>query len=327
VTIAGDGGFVAAGAITNTNNQNTDAFLMKTDSLGNFLWAKSYGGISYDYAQEVKTTSDNGYAIAAVTYSSGAGSADYFIIRADSSGNTIWTRTIGGVADDRSESIAELSEGGYLVSGESSSFSAGHFDVFVVRLDLNGDTLWTKITNGLQNNEGYGMVITGGGAIAITGTHVYPSTSNDVLFLKYDSLGIFGCNEIATAATVGIPSVQIINYTLTALHMEPQVSSHPLSTSSGTSFNLICLYDGIQKDREVRVSVFPNPASERLHITLEKNIREVRITDALGNCVKRLVASQRQTSVVVDVYDLSPGIYLVEVLDPNITARTKFIRH
>ena len=90
-----DGGYAFAGS-TNALNGDLDFLLVRTDSSGNMLWTKTYGGTSYDAAYSVVLTGDGGFALAGYTESLG-GNPDFLLVRTDSSGNMLWTKTYGGI--------------------------------------------------------------------------------------------------------------------------------------------------------------------------------------------------------------------------------------
>jgi hypothetical protein len=116
-----------------------DIFLIKTDANGNIIWAKTYGGGSYDYAYSVQQTSDGGYIVAGWTNSIGAGYSDIFLIKTDANGNRIWAKTYGGGSYDYAYSVQQTSDGGYIVAGETESFGAGSGDIFLIKTDANGN--------------------------------------------------------------------------------------------------------------------------------------------------------------------------------------------
>jgi hypothetical protein len=134
-----DGGYILAGWTYYFGAGLSDIFLIKTDANGNRIWAKTYGGMNWDYASSVQQTSDGGYILAGGTDSFGAGSRDIFLIKTDANGNRIWAKTYGGTALDWPYSVQQTSDGGYIVAGHTSSFGAGSDDFFFIKTDASGD--------------------------------------------------------------------------------------------------------------------------------------------------------------------------------------------
>ncbi len=331
-----DGGFIAAGSVQNTNTQDVDAFLFKTDSSGNVLWARGYGDTDYDYAQMAEATSDGGFIIAGVTYSFGAGLADFFLIKTDSTGVYQWSKTYGGVSDDRSESVIQTDDGGYLFTGESASFSTGNFDVYIIRTISNGDTLWTKTLNGLSNNEGYSLIPTADNGFAITGTYYSQQGNNDVLFIKADSTGWIGCSESSAMTTVTNPTTQVVNHHFNYLASSPSVVMHLLDETSGASVEILCEHVGISGDSENSNSIFiyPNPVSSQCKIHLpiaigtQFRIRQIEILDIFGNnyFIFQFTSVRDLQDVEIDVSGLAPGIYFVTVQTGTNSSTLKLIK-
>jgi len=114
-------------------------FLIKTDEYGNVQWAKTYGGMYWDEARSVQQTSGGGYIVAGYTASFGAGGGDLFLIKTDANGNVQWAKTYGGTDFDGAFSVRQTSDGGYIVAGQTGSFGAGSFDIFLIKTDANGD--------------------------------------------------------------------------------------------------------------------------------------------------------------------------------------------
>ena len=324
--MAPDGGFVAGGFIQDQLTQNVDAFLFKTDSAGNFLWAKSYGDNIYDYCQQVEVTAEGGLILAAVTYTQN-NFADFCLIKSDSSGNLEWSKNYGSTDEDRSENVRQTSDGGYLISGESSSFSSGNFDNYFVRTDANGDTLWTKTINGLQNNQGYSMILTNDGGFAVTGEYYAHQSNNDVFFLKADSLGFIGCSEKSTNTVVDSPLLTVDNHPMTFFPAQPTVVAHTMEVKSGTSLSTICEYDFIDINLKQEFIVFPNPVSEKLFITWKENNKPTRVR-ILNMYASEIISNSEinRTSALIDCRMLSPGIYLIEISSGEMISYQKIVK-
>lgn len=107
------------------------------------LWTRSYGGSDLDIGWCVQKTYDNGYVIAGETGSFGAGSHDIWLIKTDSCGDTLWTRTYGGSKADEGYFVQQTSDSGYILVGRTSSFGSQE-KIWLIKTDRNGDTLWTR---------------------------------------------------------------------------------------------------------------------------------------------------------------------------------------
>jgi len=139
---ADDGGFIICGEIKSGNW--TDIWLVKTNSSGDIVWSKSIGGIYKDTGNYFDVTNDNGFIIAGnrnITYS---GSQDFYLVKTDAAGDTLWTRTYGGSLNDYGYGVQQTMDGGYMMVGTTYSFGAGQEDIWIVRTDSSGDTLWTR---------------------------------------------------------------------------------------------------------------------------------------------------------------------------------------
>jgi hypothetical protein len=133
-----DGGYAIAGR-TGIGAGNGDFWLIKTDENGTVQWNKTYGGTESDVASSVQQTIDEGYIVAGWTYSLGAGNSDFWLIKTDSFGNLLWSKTYGGTSRDEAWSVIETNDEGYALAGFTQSFGAGMSDFWIVKTDADGN--------------------------------------------------------------------------------------------------------------------------------------------------------------------------------------------
>jgi hypothetical protein len=200
-----DGGYVVAGGTESFGSESSgsgedigDIFIVKLDSSGNVQWAKTIGGASEDRANSIIQSSDGGYVVAGWTASFGAGYVDIFIVKLDSSGNVVWTKTIGGSSDDRAYSITQSSDGGYVVAGFTTSFGAGKEDMYVVKLDSSGNVVWTKAIGGSDGDEARSIIRSSDGGYVVAGETGSFGSGGDIFVVKLDSSG-----NVQWAKTIG----------------------------------------------------------------------------------------------------------------------------
>jgi TolB-like protein len=188
-----DGGYIITGWTRSFGTGVQDIWLLKTDSLGDTLWTKTYGGLASDEGYSVQISSDCGYIISGVTFSFGAGSGDVWLLKTDASGDTLWTKIYGGLGDDRGFSVQQTNDGGYVTSGFTNSFGSGGYDFYLLKTDSSGDTLWTRTFGGTSDERSDCVRQTSDGGFIIAGYQgniASGSISNDVYLIKTDENGL-----------------------------------------------------------------------------------------------------------------------------------------
>ncbi len=175
------------------NHGNADYWVMKLDNGGNLQWEKSYGGRNEDDAYDVEQTNDGGYILAGATGSNDGDvtgnhitengtSYDYWIVKTDGSGNIQWEKCYGGSGGDMANCIRQTTDGGYIVSGTSTSNDGDvttnpNGGAWIIKLDAAGTIQWQR---GDENNgASYLLQTTDGG-------YVYGSNSS---LVKIDAMG------------------------------------------------------------------------------------------------------------------------------------------
>jgi hypothetical protein len=185
-----DGGYAIAGYTFSFGAGEDDVYVVKLDANGNLQWTKTIGGKDADGGSSLIQTSDGGYAIAGYTFSFGAGGEDVYVVKLDANGKLQWTKTIGGPGDEIGFSLIQTSDGGYAIAGGTYSFGAGEADVYVVKLDANGNLQWTKTIGGKNDDAGLSLIQTSDGSYAIAGSTLsFGAGQLDVYVVKLDASG------------------------------------------------------------------------------------------------------------------------------------------
>ncbi|SDG39345.1 Putative binding domain-containing protein, N-terminal [Chitinophaga filiformis] len=166
------------------------------------------GGSKWDFAYDVKKTSDGGMIIVGSTQSADGdltnnqGSEDIMVAKLDASGNKQWVKTFGGSASDYANAVTPTTDGGYMVAGITSSSNGdmpanlGGGDIVVIKLDNSGNKLWVKTFGGSKIDEATSIIATPDGGYVLAGRTVSTDgegTGNhgdsDIMIIKLDASG------------------------------------------------------------------------------------------------------------------------------------------
>ncbi|MBL0343101.1 MAG: T9SS type A sorting domain-containing protein [Bacteroidetes bacterium] len=249
ITLSNDSGFVIVGEVFSndgdvsgnhdTTGNTSDYWVVKINSIGNLQWQRCYGGTKNDFPESISTTTDGGYIISGITLSydgdvTGRHDSinhymDGWVIKIDSIGNLKWQKCLGGTSIDFCNSIAQTSDGGYLVGGttDSNDFEAalnhGGADAFIVKLDSTGNIEWHSCYGNDNSNgqECVSIIKTNDGKYAFVGDSysdggdvngfngyqdIWLVKLSDVSFINVQIATCGLCNGLATAfPTAGIP--------------------------------------------------------------------------------------------------------------------------
>jgi putative intracellular protease/amidase len=153
------------------------------------IWAKTYGGSGADGARAVCLCPDGGFLITGYTFSHGTGDADVLVVRTDSDGNIIWSKTFGGSGTEYGNGGVCLTDG-YLVVGYTTSFGAGAKDVYLIKLDRDGSEVWSQTYGGSSWDVGMAVCAAKDDHYFVCGyTHSFGKGEEDVYLIKTDGSG------------------------------------------------------------------------------------------------------------------------------------------
>ena len=187
-----DNGFIVAGYTLSFGAGEADYWIIKLDKDGNVDWEKTYGGASWDEAVDIHELSGGGYIVAGTTTSFGAGDGDYWVIKLDEDGNIVWQKTYGGASWDEAAAIDEITGGGFIIAGSTTSYGSGDEDYWIVKLDAYGNTVWQKTydNNGTIYDKATDIHETSDGGFIVAGDTYYSNMDQDQWILKLDPAGV-----------------------------------------------------------------------------------------------------------------------------------------
>ncbi len=249
-----DGGFIVTGDTVTASGWY--AWVLKLDDSGNVQWQKTYttpSGIN-----SILATSDGGYITAGNFLAQGRG-FDGWVMKLNGQGDIQWQKTYGGSQYDLFNSIIATGNGNYMVSGYSSSFSAGEWDVWVLALDGSGNILWQKVYGGSADSVAYPLVRSSDGAYFVAGfSNTIGAGDYDAWILKMDGNG-----NVAGSCAIAA------NSTGTAINSGAVVT--PVISTQGTSSPIISDSSASESDSYAQMSGQCNSVSTTTTLTSEPN--------------------------------------------------------
>ena len=184
-----DGGYIVTGFTTSFGNNFGNIYLIKTDENGDSLWTKTFGGSVNNGASSVQETNDGGYIITGLTNGDSLSDYDVYLIKTDENGDSLWAKTYGGMEGDGGYSVEQTTDNGYIITGNTNSFGNGNDDVYLIKTDENGDSLWTKTYGGMLMDIGSCVQQTTDGGYIITGKTAIPFAGYKIYLIKTDENG------------------------------------------------------------------------------------------------------------------------------------------
>jgi hypothetical protein len=175
------GGFLVAGKTKSFDGGRESAWLIRTDADGNLIWSRTYVGTEGFRLLEY---SGGGFVVA------GSYGSDGWLLRTDNSGIAIWNRTYGGTEWDQIHGLVENTDGGFALSGQTRSYGAGQYDLWLVITNSIGSILENRVSGGTDGDYGVSIVECTGGGYAISGrTTSFGAGSLDAWLVRTDSSG------------------------------------------------------------------------------------------------------------------------------------------
>lgn len=210
-----DSGFILTGRKEYRENNSRDMILIKTDKNGFGQWEKTLGGAQNDEGLDVISTEDGGFLTVGYSWSFGNGQQIY-AVKTDIEGNEEWQKVYGGTNREVGHSIIQSRDGSYIIVGQTNSpgISHGNDDVWLQKIDGEGNLIWQQAYGEVNHEVGYGVVeLRDGGFLVIGYKEFYSAAGKDILLIKTDSDG----NELWTK-TFGSDGVhEEIGYSITKM--------------------------------------------------------------------------------------------------------------
>lgn len=164
-----DGNLLILGTTASYGAGGNDVYLIKIDTSGALLWQKFFGGPAGESGEDIVQTSDGNYMITGVTSGFGSGLRDVYVLKVNSSGTLIWSKTFGGAADDGGSSLCNADTGDVMLFNFTDNYGALNRDLYVIRINSVGDSLGSWRYGGAEYEEAQSIERTNDGNFILFG--------------------------------------------------------------------------------------------------------------------------------------------------------------
>ncbi len=177
-------------------------FVLKISNTGSQIWRKEFYAGNFNFPSGIAQSGNQDIFVCGYTYKNeNTSKADVLLMKLNSNGDTLWTKTYGGSEDDYGYYIITTQDGNLLICGTSSSSTdGGYSDIYLVKVNLDGDTLWTKTFLEENKEIPYHVMQTQNGEFLVTGAKEDTTFIRELYFLKVSSEGTPVWNKVIGTA-------------------------------------------------------------------------------------------------------------------------------
>ncbi len=253
-----DGGYVLAGRTNSYGAGLNDYWLLKVDNEGHPLWNTTLGGVEDERARSLLITEDGGYLVQGWSGSYGSGMLDFWLVKTDDHGVPQWNASYGGLDTERGVCVIESSDGGYLLTGSTSSYGAGLNDFYLVKTDSDGKMLMNTTFGGELGETAFTVFNTDTGGYMIFGyTESFGAGSRDMYMVASDPIGNLLWDE-----TFGGSEFENIGFVIKTSEEGYLIGGTTQSFGNGEGDILIIRLSPTQKEPTPEPEPLPEPEPE-----------------------------------------------------------------
>ena len=209
----GTGGYVVIGS-SSSGSGGYDCIMESFDSTGALLWTHLYGGSSTEYGTALALANNGIVATGRTKSFSSNSSQDVYLLKTGSNGDMQWVKGYHSDSIEYGYGVASVQNGGYYITGETKAYSAGNFDMFIIKTDTGGTPIWQKTFGGTGTETGTSIFEGDQHGFVVVGTTSSTGAGgNDALIIVGDSTGtplveavLGGAGDEEGAGVVGGPN-------------------------------------------------------------------------------------------------------------------------
>ena len=350
-----------------TSSGYDDVFIATYDSLGNYLWAHAIGGADYDYGYGIASDNNGSYYItgsfegtvdfepsSGISTHTSSGADDIFIAKYDSSGNFLWSRSMGGTGIDIGYSLGlDAAENIYLLGNfqgvadfnppnSANLSSMGGSDIFLVKYSSSGTYSWSNKMGGTNHDHGYYLKVDASGFPVITGNFMNtvdfdPSSgtaslisggASDIYLARYDTAGSYqgaigvtgsGWDYGYSIADDIAGNLYITGYFELSADFDPSSDNYNLTSAGGRDiyiarYSPADINDIAESYYPQSIKVYPNPAHSVISISSDSPMTGVLKLTDLQGRNRLYKNISERKLTDIDISFVPRGIYFLHIL-------------
>lgn len=321
-----DNGFALAG--WKFNGFESYPYLLKTNSVGDSLWTKTFKfGTTRPGTAHSLLEITGGYIILGhLGENNLSGNNDILLIKTNSIGDTLWTKSIGGSSDEQGYCVQKTLDNGFIICGATKSFGAGGYDAYLVKVNSNGLVQWSKTFGGLDDEFANEVSLTSDGGFIIAGSaESFGSNGHDGYLIKTDSVG--NLQWYKTFGGTNADYAYSVKQTFDGGYVFVGIRGNNVylvKTSSNGS--IIGIHEILSSKSLDDLAIIPNPTNANATLVLNSDYENysIVITNSFGQIMQTHENISGQT-FVFKRNNLTNGIYFIKVVSKNKNIQTKKI--
>lgn len=351
-----DGGYLVAGFTNSTdgnvssNHGAIDIWVIKLSSTGVISWEECYGGTGYDYGTWIEQTSDEGFILAGYSNSNDGdvtgnhGGDDFWVVKLTSSGAIYWEKSLGGSNSDVSYMVKQTTEGGYILTGYTSSNDGdvsgnhGNSDYWVVKLTNTGILEWQKALGGSAVDYALAIDETTDGGFLVAGT---TESSDGNVTVSYGSYDFWLVQLTSTGTIIWEKTLGGSNYDVL---YDAQQTSDGGFILSGWSYSTdidvtgnhgsgdywvvkLSSFIGIdQNSEQAKLIIYPNPSLDHINVQTDAGIigSTYSVCDFTGKIILSGIVKSENT--LIELTNLPQGVYILQIHTSDLILTSRFVK-
>ena len=322
-----DGNFVVTG-ITRILDWRGNAFIVKYNSGGDTLWTRVFNAYPNEIGMRIVESSDGGFVVACSGTTGTVGTENILVLKTSIDGDLLWTKEIGGAGNEEAYGLVATSDGGFVISGFTTSFGSGDADAYLVKLNDSGTQLWSRNYGGLLDDRAISLATTRDGGFIVAGDTKSFRDSCDIFLFKTDMNGnLLWSKTFGNTDYIESPGWIVTcpdgGFAITGWKQKigsEDADIYLLKTDSSGNFST-----NIQEPVSslTGLKVYPDPAVNTINLSFDSRLTNpvIKIFNSEGRLV---VKAENQTKINIE--DLPSGLYCITLSQGNRFLSQKFIR-